>query len=226
VTRYTQQETLEFALATNSFLDVYERLSAHYGPQHWWPADSPFEILVGAVLTQNTSWGNVILAIANLKDADCLNYTAMQSMPVETLAEYIRPSGYYNIKAVRLKNLLQMIEDEYEGELQFLCDDSLDGARENLLRVKGVGPETADAILLYVAEKPIFVIDTYTHRVFSRHEIVLEDIDYYGLQQEFLDNLPEDIVLFNEFHGLIVAVAKEFCKKRKPRCKECPLHGV
>ncbi len=213
-------------MVTNSFLDVYDRLSTHYGPQHWWPADSPFEILVGAILTQNTNWGNVTLAIANLKDADCLNYTAMQSMPVETLAEYIRPSGYYNIKAVRLKNLLQMIEDEYEGELQFLCDDSLDGARENLLRVKGVGPETADAILLYVAEKPIFVIDTYTHRVFSRHEIVLEDIDYYGLQQEFLDNLPEDIALFNEFHGLIVAVAKEFCKKGKPRCKECPLHGV
>ncbi len=213
-------------MVTNSFLDVYDRLSTHYGPQHWWPADSPFEILVGAILTQNTNWGNVTLAIANLKDADCLNYTAMQSMPVETLAEYIRPSGYYNIKAVRLKNLLQMIEDEYEGELQFLCDDSLDGARENLLRVKGVGPETADAILLYVAEKPTFVIDTYTHRVFSRHEIVLEDIDYYGLQQEFLDNLPEDIALFNEFHGLIVAVAKEFCKKGKPRCKECPLHGV
>lgn len=210
----------------NSFLDVYKRLATHYGPQHWWPADSPFEILVGAILTQNTNWANVTLAISNLKEADCLNYAAIQSMPVETLAEYIRPSGYYKIKAGRLKNLLQMIADTYEGELQFLCDDSLDGARENLLRVKGVGPETADSILLYVAEKPVFVIDTYTHRVFSRHELVLEDNDYYGLQQEFLDNLPEDIALFNEFHALIVAVAKEFCKKGKPRCKECPLHGV
>jgi len=213
-------------MQNNPFLNVYDRLFAHYGPQHWWPADSPFEILVGAVLTQNTNWANVTLAIANLKGAGCLDFTAMQSMPPESLAEYIRPSGYYNIKAVRLKNLLQMIEDEYEGELQFLCDDSLDGARENLLRVKGVGPETADSILLYVAEKPTFVIDTYTHRVFSRHEIVLEDNDYYGLQQEFLDSLPEDIALFNEFHALIVAVAKEFCKKGKPRCKECPLHGV
>lgn len=210
----------------NPFLDVYERLSAHYGPQNWWPADSPFEILVGAILTQNTNWENVTLAIANLKEADCLNFTTLQAMPVETLAEYIRPSGYYKIKAGRLKNLLQMIEDKYEGELQFLCDDSLDGARENLLRVKGVGPETADSILLYVAEKPVFVIDTYTHRVFSRHELVLEDNDYYGLQQEFLDSLPEDTSLFNEFHALIVAVAKEFCKKGKPRCKECPLHGV
>lgn len=213
-------------MQNNPFLDVYDRLFAHYGPQHWWPAESPFEILVGAVLTQNTNWANVTLAIANLKDAGCLHFAAMQSLSLESLAEYIRPSGYYNIKAVRLKNLLQMIEEEYEGELQFLCDDSLDGARENLLRVKGVGPETADSILLYVAEKPTFVIDTYTHRVFSRHEIVLEDNDYYGLQQEFLDSLPEDIALFNEFHALIVAVAKEFCKKGKPRCKECPLHGV
>lgn len=213
-------------MQNNPFLDVYDRLFAHYGPQHWWPADSPFEVLVGAVLTQNTNWANVTLAIANLKAANCLNFRAMQSMPVESLAEYIKPSGYFNIKAVRLKNLLQMIEDQYEGELQFLCDDSLDGARENLLQVKGVGPETADSILLYVAEKPTFVIDTYTHRVFSRHEIVLEDNDYYGLQQEFLDSLPEDIALFNEFHALIVAVAKEFCKKGKPRCKECPLHGV
>lgn len=213
-------------MQNNPFLDVYDRLFAHYGPQHWWPADSPFEVLVGAVLTQNTNWANVTLAIANLKAANCLNFRAMRSMPVESLAEYIKPSGYFNIKAVRLKNLLQMIEDQYEGELQFLCDDSLDGARENLLQVKGVGPETADSILLYVAEKPTFVIDTYTHRVFSRHEIVLEDNDYYGMQQEFLDSLPEDIALFNEFHALIVAVAKEFCKKGKPRCKECPLHGV
>jgi len=210
----------------NPFLGVYDRLLAHYGPQQWWPADSPFEILVGAVLTQNTNWINVTKAITNLKDANCLDFVSMHAMPVEQLAEYIRPSGYYNIKSVRLKNLLQMIADEYEGELQFLFDDSLEGARENLLRVKGVGPETADSILLYAAEKPIFVIDTYTHRVFSRHELVLEDSDYYSLQQEFLDSLPQDVALFNEFHGLIVAVAKEFCKKGKPRCKECPLHGV
>ena len=211
---------------SNPFLTVYDKLYAHYGPQEWWPADSPFEVAVGAILTQNTNWENVAKAIENLKRADLLSFTAMQQMPVEELAEYIRPSGYYTIKAQRLKNLLQMLEDEYEGELQFLCDDSLEGARENLLRVKGVGPETADAILLYVAEKPIFVIDTYTHRVFSRHEIVLEEHDYFSLQQEFLDSLPEDVQLFNEFHALIVAVGKEFCKKGKPRCKECPLQGV
>ncbi len=210
----------------NTFIEVYERLLEYYGPQHWWPADTLFEILVGAVLTQNTNWKNVTLALNNLKAAEKLDFAALEAMPVDVLAEYIRPSGYYNIKARRLQNLLHMIREKYEGELQFLCDDSLEDARENLLRVKGVGPETADSILLYVAEKPIFVIDAYTHRIFSRHELIPEDIDYHGLQQEFLDHLPSDVALFNEFHGLIVAACKEFCKKKKPRCKECPLHGV
>lgn len=210
----------------NPFLRVYNRLLTHYGPQSWWPGEAAIETMVGAVLTQNTNWGNVEKAIANLRDAEQLSFTALRNMEVDELAEYIRPSGYYNVKAHRLKNLFQMIDNEYEGEVQFLLDDSLEGARENLLRVKGVGPETADSILLYAAEKPIFVIDTYTHRVFSRHEIVAEENDYYSLQQEFMDSLPEDVALFNEYHALIVAVAKEFCKKGKPRCKECPLHGV
>ncbi len=211
---------------SNLFLRVFDRLSAHYGPQNWWPGESNLEIMVGAVLTQNTNWINVEKAIANLKKGDQLSFSCLQSMPVKELAEYIRPAGYYNIKAQRLKNLFQMIADKYEGEISFLFEDSLDGSRENLLRVKGVGPETADAILLYAAKKPAFVIDTYTHRVFSRHQLVEEDTDYYSLQQEFLDSLPEDVSLFNEFHALIVAVAKEFCKKKKPRCSNCPLQRV
>jgi len=210
----------------NLFLRVYDRLYAHYGPQNWWPGESNLEIMVGAVLTQNTNWTNVEKAIANLKDSDQLSFSCLYRMPIEEFAEYIRPAGYYNIKARRLKNLFQMIEDEYEGEITFLFADSLDESRENLLRVKGVGPETADAILLYAAKKPIFVIDTYTHRVFSRHGIVEEDTDYYSLQQEFMDSLPEDVPFFNEYHALIVAVAKEFCKKKKPRCSNCPLQRV
>lgn len=210
----------------NPFLRVYSDLLHHYGPQKWWPAGTPFEVMVGAVLTQNTNWANVEKAIVNLKREDLLHFTELQDVPVEQLAEYIRPSGYYNIKAQRLKNLLQMIAEKYEGEPQFLFEDGLESARENLLGVRGVGPETADSILLYAATKPVFVIDTYTHRVFSRHEIVLEENDYHTLQQEFMDNLPEDVLLFNEFHALIVAVAKEFCKKGKPRCKECPLYEV
>lgn len=211
---------------SNPFQRVYNRLFAHYGPQNWWPGETALETMVGAVLTQNTNWGNVEKAIANLRAARQLSFAALCNLEVDELAEYIRPSGYYNVKARRLKNLFQMIGNEYEGEVQLLLEDSLEGARENLLRVKGVGPETADSILLYAAEKPIFVVDTYTHRVFSRHEIVAEESDYYSLQQEFMDSLPEEVSLFNEYHALIVAVAKEFCKKGKPRCKECPLHGV
>ena len=210
----------------NLFLRVYDRLFSHYGHQGWWPCETPLEMMVGAVLTQNTNWGNVEKALANLKQSGNFSFTTLLEMDQELLAEYVRPSGYYNIKARRLKNLFQMIVDEYEGELEFFFEDNLEDSRENLLRVKGVGPETADAILLYAAEKPIFVIDTYTHRVFSRHQLVEEDTDYFSLQQEFMDNLPEDAPLFNEFHALIVAVAKEFCKKTKPRCNECPLQRV
>jgi len=211
---------------SNPFLRVYDRLYNYYGSQEWWPGESPLEVMVGAVLTQNTNWANVEKAIVNLKDAGQLSFLDLREMPLELLAEYIRPSGYYNIKARRLKNLFQMIDDEYEGEPAFLFADSLESSRENLLRVKGVGPETADSILLYAAEKPVFVIDTYTHRVFSRHHLVEEDTDYFTLQQEFMDSLPQDVSLFNEFHALIVAVAKEFCKKKKPRCSECPLQRV
>lgn len=210
----------------NLFLRVYDRLHDHYGSQQWWPGDTPLEVMVGAVLTQNTNWVNVEKAIANLKKANVLSYQALRDLPVEELSALIRPSGYYNIKAGRLRNLLQMIEDQYEGEISFLFDDSLEESRENLLKVKGVGPETADSILLYAAEKPIFVIDTYTHRVFSRHNLVEENTDYFSLQQEFMDSLPLEVPLFNEFHALIVIVAKEFCKKTKPRCSECPLRGV
>jgi endonuclease-3 related protein len=211
---------------SNLFLRVYDRLYAHYGPQNWWPGETELEVLVGAVLTQNTNWGNVEKAMANLKNGCHFSFSGLHEIDIEVLAEYIRPAGYYNIKARRLKNLFQMIVDEYEGELSFFFEDSLDESRENLLRVKGVGPETADAILLYAAKKPIFVIDTYTHRVFSRHGIVEEDTDYYSLQQEFMDSLPEDVPFFNEYHALIVAVAKEFCKKKKPRCSNCPLQRV
>lgn len=210
----------------NPFLRVYDRLQNHFGPQQWWPGDTPLEVMVGAVLTQNTNWANVEQAINNLKKAGKLSYSALRALSVDELAAHIRPSGYYNIKSRRLGNLLQMIEDEYEGEIRFLFEDSLEESRENLLKVKGVGPETADSILLYAAQKPIFVIDTYTHRVFSRHHLVEQNTDYFSLQQEFMDSLPQEVSLFNEFHALIVAVAKEFCKKTKPRCNECPLQGV
>ena len=212
-------------MKTNRILEIYNLLFDHFGPQNWWPGDSPFEIMVGAVLTQNTNWANVAKAIDNLKENGCLSYAALSEASIEEIAILIKPSGYYNIKAKRLKNLLKMIGEEYGGELEALLADNTGNGRENLLAVKGIGPETADAILLYCGNHPVFVVDAYTHRVFSRHNLVEESCDYHELQQIFYDALPEDPELFNEYHALIVQVGKDFCKKSRPLCEDCPLNG-
>lgn len=204
---------------------IYERLHAHFGPQLWWPGDTPFEIMVGAVLTQNTNWRNVEKAIDNLKGADLLSLAAMAALPVPVLADYIRPSGYYNIKAGRLYNLLTRIIEE-AGTLEEFFDTDIHALREKLLSVKGIGPETADSIILYAAEKPVFVIDAYTHRILTRHAVIDEDTDYHAMQELFMDRLPEEVDLFNEYHALIVRTGKQYCKKGKPLCSECPLAGI
>lgn len=210
----------------NRYVEVYERLHERFGPQGWWPGETPFEILVGAVLTQNTNWQNVEKAIDNLKARGWLNYQSLEAAPANEVAECIRPSGYYNVKSKRLKNLLVMIRDRYSGSLESLLGDETQLARDNLLSVKGVGPETADAILLYAGGHPVFVIDAYTHRVFSRHNLVPEETTYQEMQESFMSCLPCDQQLFNEYHALIVLVAKEYCKKRNPLCEQCPLKGV
>ena len=204
--------------------DIYERLLAHFGPQHWWPGDSPFEIMVGAVLTQNTSWSNVEKAIANLKAAGLLAPAALAALSVEELAELIRPAGYHNLKTARLKNLLALIEEQ--GGVEVLLAQPTATLRELLLGVKGIGPETADSIVLYAAGRPVFVVDTYTHRILFRHGLVSEDCDYFQMQELFMDNLEEDAALFNEYHALIVRVGKEFCRKSTPNCDGCPLTGL
>ena len=206
--------------------NIYQRLYSYYGPQNWWPGETPFEILVGAVLTQNTNWSNVVKAINNLKARQMLSFDTLQAAAVEEIAECIRPSGYYNLKAQRLGNLLQMIDREYGGELDGLLSDQTSRARDNLLSVKGIGPETADAILLYCGNHPLFVVDAYTHRVFSRHSLVPEECDYNELQELFMDTLHPDPQLYNEYHALIVRVGKEYCKKSNPLCEQCPLMGV
>ncbi len=211
---------------SNSYIEVYELLYSYFGQQDWWPAETPLEVMVGAVLTQNTNWINVTKAIDNLRQKEVLGYSQLLEISVDQLAEYIRPSGYYNLKAKRLQNLLEMINVCYDGNLDYFLEDDLASARENLLNVKGVGQETADSILLYACGQPIFVIDTYTHRVFSRHNLVEEETDYQTMQTVFMDHLPEDAQLFNEFHALIVLVAKQFCKKTNPDCKRCPLLGL
>jgi len=206
--------------------DIYQRLDDHFGPLHWWPAESDFEVVVGAVLTQNTNWKNVEKAIDALKQAGLLSFEALLALPEAELAEYIRSSGYYNLKARRLHNLLAMIEADYDGSLEALFADHTSSARQALLAVKGIGPETADSILLYGGRHPTFVVDTYTHRILSRHNLVPESCDYQTIHDLFMDNLAPDAELFNQYHALFVQTAKKYCRKSKPLCAECPLDGI
>jgi len=206
-------------------MNIYELLFNHYGPQQWWPGQSKFEIIAGAILTQNTNWANVEKAIANLKKADCLSAQKLHDMEIATLAELIRPAGYYNIKAKRLKNFLDWLFADYNGDLNAVESLSVYELRPQLLKIKGIGPETADSILLYAFEKCVFVVDTYTCRIMVRHNL-LEEAPYYELVQEFFESfLPADVKLFNEYHALLVRVAKEFCKT-KPKCCGCPLKSL
>ena len=210
----------------NKVQEIYKILLEHFGPQEWWPGETPFEVMVGAVLTQNTNWVNVSKAISNLKREDLLSFNKMHDLPVELLAEKIKPAGYFNLKARRLKNLLNFISEEYFGSIEDMFGEDTLSLREKILTVKGIGPETADSILLYAGNKPVFVVDTYTHRIFSRHNVIAEEEGYYEIQEYFTLSLPDDVGLFNEYHALIVRLGKEFCKKNKPHCSRCPLNDL
>lgn len=204
---------------------MYHLLCKAFGPQRWWPGETPFEIAVGAILTQNTNWGNVEKAINNLKKQKSLNAKTMHNMADKKLALLIKPAGYYNIKTKRLKNFLDFFTNHYKGSIEKMKTEDKEALREKLLNINGIGPETADSILLYALEKPIFVIDAYTKRVLKRHNVVSEKADYYELQEIFHKNLPQDTTLFNEFHALFVKLGKDFCRT-KPRCEACPLKGI
>ena len=202
---------------------MYGVLLRTYGPQRWWPGDTPFEVMVGAVLTQNTAWTNVEAAIANLKRERLLTPSRMYLAAPEKLAALIRPSGYYHIKTKRLRHLLAFVHDRYAGSLKKMFAADAEELRRELLAVNGIGPETADAILLYAGQKPYFVVDAYTERIFSRHGLISLKADYHALQGLFMDNLPRDVQVYNEYHALIVRTGKEFCKKSIPFCNGCPL---
>lgn len=204
---------------------IYERLYKAFGPQHWWPGDTPFEIAVGAILTQNTNWGNVEKAINNIKSAKALNPKKLYQMDVSKLAKLIRPAGYFNIKAKRLKAFIDFLMHEYSGSMAKMRKEDMHTLREKLLSVNGIGPETADSILLYALEKPIFVIDAYTKRVLSRHGIMEHDESYHEFQELFYLSLKKDVRLYNEYHALFVRVGKTYCRPRAD-CDNCPLKGI
>jgi endonuclease-3 related protein len=210
----------------NKLFDIYTVLYDHFGPQHWWPGDTSFEVMVGAVLTQNTNWNNVSRAIANLNEDNLLSLPALVELPIEALAEKIRPAGYYNLKAGRLKNLLNCINDRFEGRVDDFLAQDVETLHRVLLEVKGIGPETADSIILYAAEKLSFVTDAYTHRILFRQGLLAEDDGYHEIQELFHSSLPAEVPLYNEYHALLVRLGKEFCKKTNPRCETCPLEGV
>ena len=203
-------------------LRFYHALYHHYGPQNWWPGETPFEVIIGAILTQNTAWKNVEKAIFNLKKEKVLTPSQLRRLPTQTLAKWIRPAGYFNIKAKRLKNFIEFLWARYQGRLEKMFKTPLQHLREELLSVNGIGEETADSILLYAAGKPIFVVDAYTKRIFSRHRYLHGKEDYGSVQKIFSELLPKSSPLYNDYHAQIVEVGKDYCRK-VPRCEVCPL---
>jgi endonuclease-3 related protein len=203
---------------------IYDTLYRQWGTQHWWPGDTPFEIIVGAILTQNTNWANVEKAIVNLKSARALDPPTLHAMAPDQLGELIRPAGYFRIKAKRLQSFLVWLFDVASGDLAALESRHTGPLREDLLAIHGIGPETADSILLYAFSRPVFVVDTYTARLAVRHGLIESPFGYDDLQDLFQSNLPDDVQLYNEYHALIVKVGKDFCKP-KARCDKCPLNG-
>lgn len=200
-----------------------DRLAAHFGPLHWWPAQSPFEVVIGAILTQNTAWRNVEYAIANLRQAQALSPTALRQLEEAQLQQLIRPAGFFRQKAERLQLFVAHLFAAHHGELSRLLSGELDAVRRELLALKGVGPETADSILLYAGGRPSFVIDAYTRRLFTRLGLLQGKESYEQIRALFMAHLPPDPDLFNEYHALIVETCKTFCRKRAPLCPACPL---
>lgn len=205
-----------------ALIKIYDLLYKAFGPQHWWPGKTPFEVAVGAILTQNTNWGNVEKAINNLKSHKIFSARALHKMQRKQLSSLIKPAGYFNIKAERLKEFIAFLVNRYKGSMEKMKTEDTQFLRERLLNVNGIGPETADSILLYALEKPVFVIDAYTKRIMQRHKLVSEKTTYYEMQELFHKSLPQNTKLFNEYHALFVKLGKDYCKT-KPKCEGCPI---
>jgi len=210
---------------SNDLLIIYNRLYNCYGPQHWWPAETPFEVIIGAILTQSAAWTNVEKAIRNLKTAGALSPATIRNLTTDELARLIRPCGYYNAKAGKLKTFVSWLGHHYRDNLDTLFANGVGPLREQLLSIRGIGEETADSIILYAAAKPVFVIDAYTRRIISRIGLLPPAAGYDTYQAYFMNNLPGDTRLFNEYHALLVNLAKQACRKQ-PLCSECCLNDL
>jgi endonuclease-3 related protein len=209
-----------------TLIRYFAAMSQALGPMQWWPAKTSFEVIVGAILTQNTSWTNVERAIANLRSAQMLTPSTITSARLSKLALLVRPSGYFRQKAKKLKAFVRFLQREYGGSLKRMFDTPTEILREKLLSVHGIGPETADSILLYAGNHPVFVVDAYTHRIFGRHGITDGKPQYERVRALLEAALPRDSQLFNEFHALVVNTGKNWCRKKEPRCAECPLGSL
>jgi endonuclease III related protein len=203
--------------------EVFEQLLSALGPQYWWPADSPFEVIVGAILTQNTAWRNVKQAIGRLRENDLLTSQSISTLSLSELALLIRSSGYYNQKARKLKAFCDHLHNHWQGRLDDFLSQDMEKLRTELLGLHGIGPETADSILLYAARQPSFVVDAYTYRIFHRHGWVPESIAYEDLRSFFMEAMEPDVAMFQEYHALLVRTGHLYCR-RKPSCESCPLH--
>ncbi len=210
----------------NTLQAIYKKLYGHFGPQHWWPGDTPFEVAIGAILTQSTNWGNVEQAIRNLKSHNLLSPRGMHELSMRQLASLIRPAGYFNVKVRRLKAFLAFLMNDYRGKMDTMAREETAILRTKLLRVYGIGPETADSILLYAFGRPVFVIDAYTKRILSRHGVMAEGKSYDEFQDLFHDFVDKDVSLYNEYHALVVKAGKTYCRKTKPLCAQCPLNDI
>ncbi|MCL6611999.1 MAG: endonuclease III domain-containing protein [Peptococcaceae bacterium] len=208
-----------------TLLEIYRRLDGHFGPRGWWPAETPFEVCVGAILTQNVAWRNVVKAVAALKEEGLLGVDAIYRAPREKIAGLIRPARYYNQKAARLKDFCSLVVERHGGDLGKLFALPLAELRRQLLGVRGIGKETADSIILYAAQKPVFVVDAYTARIFSRLGIFPAQWGYDRIQDFFTRNLPRDTALFNQYHALIDGAGHYYCSNT-PRCGGCPLAEI
>jgi endonuclease-3 related protein len=220
---YQNKRPKKKAVTQTLLVSMYRALFEWFGPRHWWPANSAFEVCVGAILTQNTSWKNVAKAIDNLKAADRLDPMKIYFTDHQDLSQLIKSAGYFNVKATRLRNFVNLLVENHGGDLDSLLSAPMAKLRGELLSVKGIGKETADSIILYAANKPIFVVDAYTKRVLYRHGLVSENADYDSMQSMLEANLPLDVDLFNDFHAQFDAAGHFYCK-RIPLCEKCPLH--